>query len=334
MRSLLFVSLIATTSIMTGCGESSSSGTRVAYVTNGVASFWTIAAAGARAAGKDLNVDVEIRMPKDVTDQKRIVEDLVNKGVDGIAISPIDGAMQVELINEAAAQTKLITQDADAPSSNRLCYIGMDNYEAGRACGRLVKEALPEGGSVVFFIGRINQVNGKLRRQGVIDELMDWERDPERFTPAGEEPKTGKYQILDTRLDELDPARAKANAQDAINKYPDLDCMVGFFADNPPACLEALRQADKLGEIQVVGFDEAPGTLQGIVDGHVHGTVTQQPYVYGYKSVEMLTKLIRGEENVIPESQYVDVPVTIVRKDNVEEFRKRLEELLAQGESK
>ncbi len=332
MRTVWRAACLMTLCILSSCGEDGPKKTRVAYVTNGLASFWNIAAAGARAAGKELDVQVDIRMPTGgVTEQKRIVEDLISNGIDGIAISPIDGDNQIELLNKAAAQTLLITHDADSPKSNRLCYIGMDNYDAGRACGRLVKEALPEGGSVILFIGRVAQINGRLRRQGVIDELMDWKRDDSRFTLPGEEPKNDKYQIVDTRLDELDPARAKANAQDALSKYPNLGCMVGLFADNPPACIEALRQADRLGKVKVVGFDEADGTLQGIIDGHVHGTVTQQPYEYGYQSVKMLAALVNGDRSGIPESKYVDVPVTLVRRDNVQEFWKQLKAMIAQG---
>lgn len=158
----------------------------VAYVTNGIASFWVIAEAGARKAARDFGVNLEVRMPpKGIADQKRMVEELLTLDVDGIAISPIDPENQTDLLNQAAEQTHLITQDSDAPKSKRLCYVGMSNYDAGRMCGQLVKEAMPEGGSVMIFVGRIEQDNAKLRRQGVIDEVMDRSYDPTRFDPPG-----------------------------------------------------------------------------------------------------------------------------------------------------
>ena len=55
-----------------------------------------------------------------------------------------------------------------------------------------------------------------------------------------------------------------------MSQHPDLAAMVGLFAYNPPAILQALKQADKLGKIKVIGFDEADETLQGIVDGTLH----------------------------------------------------------------
>src|SRR5690242_321474 len=72
---------------------------KIAYVTNGVASFWVIAETGAKAAGAKVNADVDVLMPADISDQKRMVEDLMTRGVDGIAISPIDPAHQTPLID-------------------------------------------------------------------------------------------------------------------------------------------------------------------------------------------------------------------------------------------
>ena len=86
---------------------------------------------------------------KGVVDQKRIMEGLLAKGIDGIAVSPVDAENQTTFLNEVAENSKLITQDADAPASKRIAYIGTNNYKAGRALGQLVKDALPDGGEVI-----------------------------------------------------------------------------------------------------------------------------------------------------------------------------------------
>src|SRR3954462_14350415 len=190
---------------------------RVAYVTNGIASFWVIAKAGVKAGGEKYGAIATVYMPAEgIADQKRIIEDLLTRGVDGIAISPIDPANQSDLINQACEVTKVITHDSDAPGTKRLCYIGMDNYIAGRMCGKLVKEAMPEGGSVMILIGRLEQDNARRRRQGVIDELLDREPDPSRYDAPGERLKGAKYSIVGTMTDHFDRAKGKANAEDAI----------------------------------------------------------------------------------------------------------------------
>jgi ribose transport system substrate-binding protein len=301
---------------------------RIAFVTNGVASFWTIAAAGVKAAAQDLRVDAQTLMPAEgISDQKRMIEDLLTRGIDGIAVSPIDPANQTELLNTAARRAKLITHDSDAPQSERLLYIGMDNYKAGRLCGELVREAMPNGGSIMIFIGRLEQDNAKRRRQGVIDAILGRPENSDRFDGPNEVLEANGFKIVGTLTDQFDRAKGKANAEDALSKYPDLGCMVGLFAYNPPLILEALEQSKKLGSVKVVAFDEDDATLEGIAKGTVHGTVVQNPYLYGYKSVEILKGLL-AQPPVVPAEKFIDIPARKIRKDNVGEFRADLQSKL------
>ena len=223
---------------------------KIAFVSNGVASFWTIAAAGVKAAGEKLGVDAQTLMPVEgIGDQKRMIEDLLTKGVDGIAVSPIDPANQTDLLNTAAKRAKLITHDSDAPNADRLVYIGMDNYKAGRLCGDLVREAMPNGGTVMIFIGRMEQDNAKRRRQGTIDAILGRPENPSNFDPADKVLEGGGFKILGTLTDQFDQAKGKANAEDTLAKYPDIGGMVGLFAYNPPLMLEALQQAAVIDEL-------------------------------------------------------------------------------------
>lgn len=318
-----------------GGGETtiSADAPKVAYVTNGIASFWVIAEKGAMDAGKEFDANVTVRMPPNgVEDQKRMCQDLLVQGIQGIAISPIDSTNQVDLLDEIAESSILITHDSDAPDSKRQCYVGMDNYSAGRMCGKLVKEAMPDGGSVMIFVGRLGQANAQLRRQGTIDEILDRSEDPTRYDdPNAGAIKGEKYTILGTETDDFDFGKAKAKAQDAISRYPDLGCMVGLFAYNPPLILDAVREAGKVGKIKIVSFDEDERSLQGIQDGEIYGTTVQNPYMYGHKSVEILAALARGDKSVIPEGGMINIPARNIRKDNVGEFWTELKRLTAKG---
>ena len=295
---------------LAACGSSDEADRpEVGFVTNGIASFWVIADRGANTAAEEFDVEVSVMMPPDgPAGQSRMVESLLARGVDGIAISPSDPVNQAGLLDEIAQNTHLITHDSDAPESQRLVYVGMDNYEAGRMCGQLLKEAMPEGGEVVLFIGLLGQLNADLRRQGVIDELMDRSHDNSRRDPVDQVIANERYTILDTRVDQFDFARAKGQVEDALARYPELDAMVGLFVYNPPQILEAVREAGKLNEITIVGFDEDAATLQAIRDGEIVGTVVQNPYRYGYESVRVLASLARGDQSVIPENQFIDSP--------------------------
>src|SRR5262245_920786 len=116
---------------------------KVAFVTNNASEFWTIARKGTEKAEAEIqNIKVEFRIPGEGTaaEQQRIVDDLLASGVEGFAISPVDPANQTQMLNRAASQALVVTQDSDAANSNRACYVGTDNVAAGRQAGQLVKE--------------------------------------------------------------------------------------------------------------------------------------------------------------------------------------------------
>lgn len=314
--------------------SSGDSDKQFAFVTNGVASFWTVAGVGARDAGKKLGVDVVVEMPaKGVEDQRRIIEQLLADQVDGIAISPIDPVNEKDILNQIAENTLYITHDSDAPDTKRICYVGMDNYDAGRMCGKLVKEAIPDGGEIMIFVGRLEQLNAKLRRQGVIDEVLGRSHDSSRYDEPNKVVSNDKYTIVGTSVDQFDFAVAKKDAEQAIVDHPNLACMVGLFAYNPPLILEAVKEADKLNKIKIVAFDEEMPTLNAIEAGTIVGTVVQDPYQYGYKSIELLVQLSKNDRSGIPESGVIDIPARTIVKDNVVEFRDDLLQKLNTGKS-
>jgi len=289
------------------------SSTKIAFVTNCVADFWKIAEAGTQKADGELdNVTVEFKMPAQGTpeEQKAIVDGLLADGVKAIAISPKDPANQTTYLNEVADKAILITQDSDAPDSKRTVYIGTDNVSAGKQAGELVKESLPAGGKIVLFVGTTDQANAKERIQGVKDAL-----------------KGSNITVVDTRTDNFDQAKAKTNVTEILSANPDIVGMVGLFAYNAPAIVSALKDAGKLGKIKIVAFDEQDETLQAIKDGHVAGTVVQQPYEFGYQSVKMMSELLKGAKPEIPANKQIIVPTKVIKQSDVDTFWAELKKL-------
>lgn len=328
---IVFLSALAAACWLAGCsrepGSADDGRPRLAFVTNCVAEFWTIGRHGVEAGAREFDVEATVHMPPNGTaeEQKRILEDLLSRGVHGIALSPKDPENMTGLLDRIAARTLLITHDSDAPQSRRLCYVGMDNYEAGRLCGQLVKEALPGGGAVVLLVGNLDQDNARRRRQGVIDELLDRDRNPRRFDAQDAVLRGGRYEIRATFTDQFDRQKGKAAAQDALARWHDIGCMVGLFEYEPPLLLEAVRSAGRQQQVRIVAFDENEETLQGIVAGTVHGTVVQNPFEYGRRSMELLSRLAREPDPqrraaLLPEGAFVDIPARTIRRDNVQEY--------------
>jgi ribose transport system substrate-binding protein len=307
---------------------------KVAFVSNNAFDFWTIAEAGCRKAEAELgNVEVIFKKPANGTpaDQKEIIDTLVVQGVDAIAISVNDPANQLQYLNRIAAKVPLITVDNDAPDSKRLCYIGTDNYEAGKAVGKLVKEAMPDGGTIAIFVGKIEPLNARQRRQGVLDELAG--------KKDAEGPTFGKFKLHGSAFtDDTDTRRAKENAVNVLNALQGEKavCLIGLWAYNPPAILSAWKDftGPNKQSVRMVGFDENAETLRGVADGQIAGTVVQSPFGFGYESVKLMTALAKGDKAGLPKDGIQHVPFRVITKDGGEgrekvgEFKAELDKLL------
>ena len=287
----------------------------LAFVTNAAADFWTIGRRGVEKAGEELDgYSTEMHIVSEATaaEQRRIIDDLLTRGVAGITVSVIDPANSRDLLNRVAGEAVLFTSDSDAPDTDRMLYIGTDNVAAGEQAGELIKEALPDGGDVMLFVGTMGAANAQERVEGIRNVL-----------------EGTNINIIDVRTDEVDFTRAKRNVEDTLTTYPDIDGLVGLWSYNTPQIVQAVRAAGKEGQIKVIGFDEDPVTLRGIADGIVEATVVQQPYEFGYQSMINMAKVLDGDTSFIPEDGLMIVPTKVIDSSNVEEFRQEMEELLA-----
>ena len=319
--------------VLPACGGGSKK-LKVAFVSNNPADFWNIAEAGCAKAAEEEGVEAIFKKPSqnDAAVQKEVIDGLLAQDVKAIAVSVIDPKNQTPYLDEVCAKTQLLAVDNDAPKSKRIAYLGTDNYKAGRAAGKLTKETLPMGGTVVIFVGDLSAINARQRRQGVIDELADrpYRKDVNELTATEDEGAKlgGKYQLFKKTLTDQPEAeqRARQNAVDVLKEVRkelaagDDVCMVGLWAYNPAQCLSALKDEFKeekelAKHVKIVGFDENFDTLQGIADGLVHGTVVQQPYQFGYQSVKIMAALAKGDKSKLPPDGILHIPYRIVTKE-------------------
>src|SRR5581483_8783108 len=110
----------------------------------------------------------------------------------------------------------------------------------------------------------------------------------------------------------------------------------GLWAYNPPALIRAARKArqqNKDVKAIVVAFDEDYETLDGVKSGDVYATVVQNPYQFGYQSIQILAGLARGDQSVLKSRPDMDkdgrifIPHRIIDKDNVDQFYADLKQL-------
>jgi len=294
-------------------GGDASKHLRLAFVTNNASDFWTIARKGTEKADTELDdVAVEFKIPSDGTaaEQKRLLDDLLSKGVEGIAVSPVDPDNQTQLINDTAKRVLVVTQDSDAPKSDRAFYVGTDNVAAGRQAGGLIKEALPQGGKIMVFVGKLDARNAQERLQGIREALQG-----------------SNVTIVDVRTDDTDRVRAKSNVSDTLVRYPDVVALVGLWSYNGPAILNAVKDANKTGQVKIIAFDEEDETLAGVKQGTIYATVVQQPYEFGYQAIKLMHQFLKGDKSGVPANKLVLVPTLVIKQDSVDAFAQKINQL-------
>jgi ribose transport system substrate-binding protein len=322
MKTFILVALTcASVVLFTSCNNNAgptnnaerSGNLQLAFVTNNTSDFWTIARKGTEKADAELNgVTVEFRLPADGTaaEQKRLIDDLLAKGVDGIAVSPVDPENQTQALNETAKRVLVVTQDSDAPKSDRAFYVGTDNVAAGRVAGGLVKEALPQGGKIMLFVGKLDARNAQERLQGIREALQG-----------------SNIEILDVRTDDTDRVRPKSNVSDTLVRHSDVAGLVGLLSFNGPAILNAVQDANKVGQVKIIAFDEEDETLNGVKQGAIYATVVQQPFEFGYQAIKLMEQYLKGDKSAVPATKQVFVPTLVVKQDSVDEFTKKINQL-------
>jgi ribose transport system substrate-binding protein len=275
--------------------------------------FWDIAYAGCLKAASEENVVVEFHAPNESTaqQQKQIVESLMSRGIDGLAITPLNPASLSLVLDEASEMFPVICQDSDAPKSKRVCYIGTDNVALGRKMGELMKEALPEGGQVALLVGQLDVANAQERQQGVLEAIED-----------------SNLEVVGTFTDGAQPAEAKRVATDVLAKYPELKGMFGLWGYNAPQVVNALS-ASSGREVKIVGSDESVETCLAISQKKEYASVAQQPFEFGYQSIKMLAQLHRGEQPEMPDDNKIFVDTYIIRPENVAAVEQQIAEKLA-----
>ncbi len=295
--------------------------------------FFDLARDGCMQATADLeDVDCLYIGPSEHTeaDQVQVVEDLITRRVDGIAVSPSNAtAMARALARARETGIPVITWDSDLLAEDaglRTTYIGTENRAMGVEQAKLLQEFKPEGGRICIQSGGAAAMNHNERMQGLRDTLAG----TASAAPPGErlEGRNGWTEVAACPLYTNDDfPLAVQQMADVLASEPDLDVfsITGGF---PQFVDQAYRQAvepyrDRIDsrDLVIMGADVLPMQLDLLAEGLSHGQVGQRPYAMGYRSMEVLLELVNGAPVDDPIYTGLDV---LTNAADVEAFRARV----------
>jgi len=237
-------------------------------------------------------------------EQVQILEDLINKGVNGIGLAPLEAASVEPVIAQAkAAGIPVVTFDSDAPNSERVAYYGTDNRAAGRQQAEVMAEALGGKGKVAIVTGSLVMANLNERIEGVEEAIAENYPDIE---------------LVDTIATDDDFAKGLDVCEAMLRAHPDLNGVIAVSMTGSVAMPKVLADpafADR-GDLVVVGFDDFEDTLKGIRDGYILATMVQRPKQMGIYVIEGLFGLNTGGT-----AESVDTGITVVTLENIDTYK-------------
>jgi ribose transport system substrate-binding protein len=322
MRRVLFVALALLLSAC-GTGEGSSgvgaggtegSGTEAAAGGSGEAGtvglalstlqnpFFVTLRDGAVAAGEEQGVEVLISDAQDdAQTQANDLQNFVTQGVDAIVVNPVDSAAVVPAIEAANdADIPVITVDRAADGGEIASHIASDNVQGGKMAAEFLFEQIGGSGSVAELQGVAGTSAARDRGQG--------------FQEAAD--SVSGINVVAQQAANFSRDEGFTVTQNILQGNQDL---AGIFAQNDEMALgavEAAREAGRLGDVTIVGFDAIDDALAAIDAGDMAGTIAQQPELLGQLGIETAAAAINGDDVEAEQS----VEVKLVTPDNVSEY--------------
>lgn len=239
----------------------------------------------------------------DAAEQARVVEDVIAKGVNGIAISCNDPTALIDVINKAVdAGIPVMCFDADSPDSKRFTYLGVSNYDGGKAAAEILIKYMGEEGKVALLTGVPGALNLEERIRGFKDVIKDY--------PG--------IEIVTTVACYDDINQGVQVVEETMQAYPDLNgwFFVGIwplFAER--GSMPLWEEAAASGRCKTVAFDTLPEELQYLKDGLLVGLVGQKYWGWGYDSIQILYDYIVNKKEF---PDWIDSGMDIVTIHNVD----------------
>jgi ribose transport system substrate-binding protein len=266
--------------------------------------YWDVVISGARkAAGNDIWIDVQGPNKASSSDHIRIIERAIASHVDGIITQGLDHEF-IPVINKAIhSGIPVITLDTDAPESERISFVGTDNYDAGYQAGQYVKKHFKDTRKIGIISGSSYGGHMTQRIQGFKDAIHD---------------EVG-LEIVSIVNSQINKMEAMNQTFKMLNEHPEINLMFGVSALDGPGIAEAIDQYFPTKGIPVVAFDDLPETLRLLQQGKITAIIAQRSFLIGNKSIELMRSVFQGKS--IPQINHTEIDV--VEKFNVEKYSEK-----------
>jgi ribose transport system substrate-binding protein len=266
--------------------------------------FWKSIHAGAVKASRELGVDVIWKGPQkedDRAQQIMVVEDFINRGVDGIVLAPLDDRALCRPVQDAASENiPVVIIDSALQGEDYISFVATDNTKGGVIAAKRMGELLGGKGDIFLIRYQEGSASTTKRENGFLDTITSEFPD---ISLLVQDQHTGATTETAYQL-----------AENLLGRFPDVD---GIFCPNESSTfgtLRALQESGLAGKVKFVGFDSSPKLIKALREGHIHGLVLQNPMKMGYLGVVQMALHLKGQKI----ENRIDTGVYLATRENME----------------
>lgn len=312
-RVLAFFATICALTVVSGCGETSSStvtkkGTVGMTVMNLTNEFFIVIYNNLKEELAQHGYEVVVvSAEEDAAKQKDQVMDYITQEVSAIVINPKDSkAIGPAIVEANKRDIPVFTVDVRCldDTAKVVCHVGTDNYGGGKLAGEGMIEALGEAGGTIAVLDHnmvescIERVRGFLEVVGTHNKA----RTQGRIEVVTTLPSGGSHDV------------GYRSTQDILQQFPNL---AGIFAINDPSVLgahAALEASGKADQVKLIGFDGQPSAKRAIRDGKVYADPIQYPDKMGIMVGQQIVAYFAGKD--VPTA--IDIATSLYRRADAE----------------
>ncbi|MBR6729113.1 MAG: ABC transporter substrate-binding protein [Clostridia bacterium] len=291
----IIMSMLLATAFCSGCGKKQNaeqsnnapSGDKpyIAVIAKGFQhKFWQTVREGAEKAAKDLDIQITFEGPDteaQIDKQVEMLDAAISKNPVAICIAALDSKAVLGSLEKAAERgIKIVGFDSGVDSDLVSATAATDNEAAAALAADKLAEAIGKSGQVGMVVHDQVSTTGRQRRDGFTNRIKSNYPDIE---------------IVDIQYGEGDHTRSADAAKAIITANPDLKAMYGANEGSAIGVMLAVEELNKVGKVQVVGFDSGKKQVDSVRNGDMLGAVTQNPIQLGYKAVEAAWRASQGE---------------------------------------
>ena len=275
--------LLSVVFLFSGCNQSKKR--RIGVVPKATShAFWVAVEKGAKAAGKEFNVDVEWNGAPSETDYARqiqIVDSMINRRVDGLAVAAAERKALVATIDRAMKQGIPVTIfDSGIDGDNYTSFVATNNFEGGQLGARTLAKLIGGKGEIGLMLHAPGSASTMDRERGFTDVI---------------EKEFPNIKIVASQYGMADRSKARAAAENMLTAHSNL---VGFFGSSEPSTTGAslaVKARGLAGKVKVVAFDASDNLVEDMRAGAIQAMVVQDPFQMGFNAVKTIIDKLDGK---------------------------------------